>query len=140
MKLMTSRNRNAVFRRPALRSRAGFSLIEVMIAVMILAVAMMSLTGLSIALATRSNRNAGRAFETGLLTQEIDRMVAAPIESLAVRLGQVQVDTPVTTPWPIARDIRISGRADSLTVRIAILPLRPVQQADSAVHVVVRTR
>jgi hypothetical protein len=111
-----------------------------MAAIVILAVVMMSLTGLAIALSVRSNRNAGRSFETGLLTQEVDRMVAVPIESLAVHLGETKVDTPVTTPWPLARRVAVSGRADSLTVAITINPLKPVQRADSVTRIVVRTR
>jgi hypothetical protein len=67
-------------------------------------------------------------------------MVAIPIESLAVHLGETKLDTPVTTPWPMARSIAISGRADSLTVRIVIRPLQLVQRADSVTRIVVRTR
>jgi len=79
--------------------------------------------------------------ETGLLSQEIDRAVAAPIESLAVRLGQTQLDTPVVAkPWTYARRVSIAGRADSLTVNVAILPLSPLQRPDSVTQTVLRTR
>ena len=120
--------------------RPGFSLIEDMIAMLMLTIVLVSLSALSYTLSRNSVRNAGRAYETGLLTQEVDRAVAAPIESLAVSLGQTKVDTPVTTPWSFARSVSINGRADSLTVRITIRPLNTRQQADSVSQTVLRTR
>ena len=121
-------------------SRRGFSLIEVLIAMMMLSIVVTSLAGLAATMAKRARRVSGSAYQTGLLTQEVDRAVAVPIESLAVRLGQTKVDTPVTTPFPYARAISISGRADSLTVRIAIRPLATAQRADSVTQSVLRTR
>jgi prepilin-type N-terminal cleavage/methylation domain-containing protein len=122
------------------RTRRGFSLLEIMIAMVMLAIVVSSLAGLAAVGAKRSRRVAGRAYQTGLLTQEIDRAVAAPIESLAVNLGTTKVDTPVTQPWPFARAVTISGRADSLTVRVAIRPLNAAQRADSVTQSVLRTR
>jgi len=122
------------------RSRAGFSLIEVMIALTVLVLVVTMLSGLSVALSGRSVRNAGQSMATGLLTQEIDRAVAVPIESLAVRLGQTTIDTPVTTPWSFERGIAVRGRADSLTVSISIRPLQGTQRQDSLFHSVLRTR
>lgn len=122
------------------RARRGFSLIEVLVALMMLSIVVTTLAGLAATMARRARRVSGTGFETGLLTQEVDRAVAVPIESLAVRLGQTTVDTPVTSPYPYARAISISGRADSLTVRIAIRPLATVQRADSVTQSVLRTR
>lgn len=126
--------------RPHARERRGFSLIEVLIAMVMLSIVVTSLAGLAATMARRARRVAGSSFETGLLTQEVDRAVAVPIESLAVRLGQTKVDTPVTSPYPYARAISIAGRADSLTVRIAIRPLLSAQRADSITQSVLRTR
>lgn len=122
------------------RDRRGFSLIELLLAMVMLSIVVTSLAGLAATMAKRARRVSGKAYETGLLTQEVDRAVAAPIESLAVRLGQTTVDTPVTVPFPYARAITISGRADSLTVGIAIRPLTPAQVADSITQSVLRTR
>jgi prepilin-type N-terminal cleavage/methylation domain-containing protein len=123
------------------RARAGFSMLEVIIALVILAIVVTSLTTVSLSAARRGSRISGRSFETGLLTQEIDRAVAAPIESLAVRIGQTTLDTPVVAkPWTYARRVTISGRADSLTVGVAILPLTPLHQPDSVTQTVLRTR
>ncbi len=120
--------------------RRGFSLIEVVIAMMMLSIVLVSLAALSYTLSQRSVRNAGRSFETGLLTQEVDRAVAAPIESLAVKLGQTTLDTPLTAPWKFERLVAVSGRADSVTVRVAIRPVNAIQRQDSIVQTVLRTR
>lgn len=120
--------------------RPGFSILEVMIAMVMLAIAVTSLSGLALSMAVRAKRVAGQALGTGLLTQEVDRAVAVPIDSLALRLGTTRVDTPVTAPWPFARRVAIAGRADSLTVQIAILPLAPAQREDSLTQNVLRTR
>ena len=121
--------------------RAGFSILEIMIALVVLTVAVMSLSTVSLAAARQGRRISGRSFEIGLLTQEIDRAVAAPIESLAVKIGQTRLDTPVVAaPWTYARRVTISGRADSLTVGVAILPLSPLQRPDSISQTVLRTR
>ena len=122
------------------RRRRGFSLLEVMISIVMLSIVVTSLAGLAVVASKRGRRVAGRAYQTGLLTQEVDRAVAVPIESLAVKLGQTRVDTPVTQPWPFARSISITGRADSLTVRVAIRPLNALQKADSVTQSVLRTR
>ena len=121
--------------------REGFSLIEMMIALVILVVVMTSLVTVSVAASRQGRRISGRSFETGLLTQEIDRAVAAPIESLAVRIGETRLDTPVVAlPWTYARRVAVAGRADSLTVSVAILPLSPLQRPDSVTQTVLRTR
>jgi Tfp pilus assembly protein PilV len=120
--------------------RDGFSLVEVVLAMVMLSIVLTSLAALSIIVSRNGVRNAGRAYETGLLTQEVDRAVAAPIESLAVKLGQTTLDTPVTTPWKFERFISVSGRADSLTVRVAIRPVNIAQRPDSIVQSVLRTR
>jgi prepilin-type N-terminal cleavage/methylation domain-containing protein len=120
--------------------RSGFSLIEVMVAIVLLGIVLAGLAEVTLALSRRSNRNAVRSYETGILTQEIDRAVAVPIESLAVNLGQTMIDTPALHPWPFERHVTISGRADSLTVRIVIRSLAPSQAGDSVVHSVLRTR
>ena len=121
--------------------RAGFSILEIMIALVVLTIAVMSLSTVSLAAARQGRRISGRSFEIGLLTQEIDRAVAAPIESLAVKIGQTRLDTPVVAaPWTYARRVTISGRADSLTVGVAILPLSPLQRPDSISQTVLRTR
>ena len=99
-----------------------------------------SLAALGVIVSRKGIRNAGRAYETGLLTQEVDRAVAAPIESLAVKLGQTKLDTPVTTPWKFERLVSITGRADSLVVRVAIRPTNIAQKPDSFVQTVLRTR
>lgn len=139
---MITRNRsNDDSRRMIARDRAGFSILEILIALTILTIAIMSLSTVSLAAARQGRRISGRSFEIGLLTQEIDRAVAAPIESLAVNLGQTKVDTPVVSaPWTYARRVTISGRADSLTVGVAILPLSPLQRPDSITQTVLRTR
>ncbi len=121
--------------------RAGFSILEILIALVVLTVAVMSLSTVSLAAARQGRRISGRSFEIGLLTQEIDRAVAAPIESLAVKIGQTRLDTPVVAaPWTYARRVTISGRADSLTVGVTILPLSPLQRPDSIAQTVLRTR
>jgi Tfp pilus assembly protein PilV len=123
------------------RRPAGFSILEVLIALVMLTIAVTSLTSVALAAARQGRRISGRSFATGLLTQEIDRAVAAPIESLAVQIGQTRLDTPVVAnPWTYARRVTISGRADSLTVGVAILPLSPSQRPDSVTQTVLRTR
>lgn len=126
---------------PVNNGRAGFSILEVLIALVILTIAVTSLSTVSLAAARQGRRISGRSFATGLLTQEIDRAVAAPIESLAVRIGQTKLDTPVVAnPWTYARRVTVTGRADSLTVGVAILPLSPLQRPDSVTQTVLRTR
>lgn len=127
--------------RGRIKRREGFALLEVMIALMLLTIVVTSLANVSIAAARSGRRISGRSFATGLLTQEIDRAVAAPIESLAVQLGQTRLDTPVVAmPWTYARRVSVAGRADSLTVGVAILPLSPLQRPDSVTQTVLRTR
>lgn len=125
---------------PRLAQRAGFSLIEVILAMVMLVIVLTSLAGLSAVISMYGKRNAGRAYENGLLTQEVDRAVAAPIESLAVKLGTTTLDTPITTPWKYERLIAVNGRADSLTVQISIRPINTIQRQDSVSQTVLRTR
>lgn len=67
--------------------RAGFSLIEVLISVVIFSGVILGLAGLSFQVAKRSTRSTHQAFVMANLLGEVDRVSTMPFDSLAGAAG-----------------------------------------------------
>ncbi|MBA3671013.1 MAG: prepilin-type N-terminal cleavage/methylation domain-containing protein [Gemmatimonadaceae bacterium] len=70
----------------ALRARAGISLVEIVVACTILAVALTAITGITVKLAARNRRVAYAEERTAVFFQEVNRAESMPYDSLSVYL------------------------------------------------------
>ncbi|HXG69069.1 MAG TPA: prepilin-type N-terminal cleavage/methylation domain-containing protein [Gemmatimonadaceae bacterium] len=101
--------------------RQGFVLVEVIVAMVLLAIATTSLAALMLSVSVSSARASGAAYRNGPLMHEVNRLIAVPYDSLAV--GTVLI-TETATPYKHDRQIIIAEPVkDTLkTVRIIITP------------------
>jgi len=101
--------------------RKGFVLVEVIVAMVLLAIATTSLAALMLSVSVNSVKASGNAYRNGPLMHEVNRLIAVPYDSLAVGTFLITENTP---PYKHDRQIVIAEPIkDTLkTVRIIITP------------------
>jgi hypothetical protein len=109
--------------------RRGIGLIEILAAMVILAVTLTSLAPLVYSVSRNTLTVTGRVYRNGVLMQEVNRLVALPYDNLTVGTTSVTVSS---SPYPHTRTITISEPVANLKiVKIKIVPLSSAFAADS---------
>jgi prepilin-type N-terminal cleavage/methylation domain-containing protein len=124
-----SRRPAGAARRP-LAARAGFSLVEIMVSITLLAIALTSLAGLSFTAARHQREVTAATYRAAFMSEQVNRLTTIPFGALPAE----PVDTFVTTgPLPHRRQITVTALTPTVSqVRIIILPTRPYLRADTA--------
>lgn len=113
----------------AARPRQGFSLIEVIVAMVLLAVAVSSLAGLMYSVSQSSIKVTGLAYRNGVLMHEVNRLIALPYDSLAV--GTTSYAT-TSGAYPHTRVITVASPATAMkTVKVIVTPTNRLYQPDT---------
>jgi prepilin-type N-terminal cleavage/methylation domain-containing protein len=100
--------------------RAGFGLVEVIVAMILLAVAVSALASLSLSVSKSSIKVTGTAYRNGVMMQEVNRLETLPYDSLHNGIASISV---ATAPYPHTRVITISEPSLNLkTVKIVLTP------------------
>src|SRR5437870_12644831 len=73
--------------------RKGFVLVEVIVAMVLLAVAVSSLAGLVYSVSRSGIKTSGDAYKNGILMQEVNRLEGIPYDSIAVGTQTYSVST-----------------------------------------------
>lgn len=109
----------------------GFVLVEVIVAMVILAVAVSSLAALVYSVSRSGLATTGNAYRNGVLMQEVNRLETIPYDSIKVGSTSATVSTP---PYPHTRTVTVTEPAANLvkTVKVVIKPTNPTFKADSA--------
>ena len=114
-------------RRP--RRRAGFSLIEVIIALTVLAVAMMLLARLSYLVSQTGRTNDLVSKRNMALAQESGRFAMIPFTSIAAQAGNTSM---LVGDFSYTRKVTITAtKTNTYTVKIVIAPVASEFKADS---------
>lgn len=109
--------------------RKGFTLIEVIVAMVLLAVAVSSLAAMMYSVSTSSKRVTGAAYSNGVLMHEVNRLIALPYDSLAVGSSSVYVTDGA---YQHTRVMTIAEPTVRLkTVEIIITPVNPNYRPDT---------
>ena len=109
--------------------RKGFALIEVIVAMALLAIAVSSLAGLMYSVSTSSKAVTGAAYRNGVLMHEVNRLIALPYDSLAIGSSTFAVSSG---PYPHTRVVTVAEPADRLkTVKVVVKPVNPNYKPDS---------
>jgi len=103
-------------------SREGVSLVELMIAVVLVGVAVTTLGGMSFQAARQSVTLAGDGYMQGIVTQEVNRLQAIPFDQL--NAGSVCV-TVTTGSFPHTRCYKVTSV--SVTEKTVVLAVTPSQ-------------
>jgi prepilin-type N-terminal cleavage/methylation domain-containing protein len=120
--------RNAA--RPAARgARAGFSLIEIMVSVTLLAIVLTSLAGLSFTAAKHQRDVTAATYRAALMAEQVNRLTSIPFGALPME----PVDSLVPDgPLPHRRLITVTSLSATVSqVRIIIAPTASHLRADT---------
>ena len=119
--------------------RKGFVLVEVIVAMVLLAVAVSSLAALVYSVSRSGMAATGNAYRNGVLMQEVNRLEAWPYDSVPVGSFSTTVST---APYPHTRRVIVSEAVANTikTVKIVITPVNSAYKPDSAVFVRTKSR
>ncbi|HKW42526.1 MAG TPA: prepilin-type N-terminal cleavage/methylation domain-containing protein [Gemmatimonadales bacterium] len=111
------------------RTEAGFSLVELLLAVTLLAVLLVGVARLNFVLAQRFYKLSQSPARDGAIAQAVNQFAAVPFDSLNAKAGSVTFSKP---PFPYTRTVIV----DSLTptwrrVTIIITPQNSVYKSDT---------
>src|SRR4051812_3329515 len=121
------------------KGRKGFALVEVIVAMVLLAVAVSSLAAL-VYLVSRSGLAAtGNAYRNGVLMQEVNRLEGIPYDSVHVGLSTVTVSGG---KYPHTRSVNVTEPALNLvkTVTVVIKPANAAFKPDTATFIRTKSR
>ena len=96
------------------RTRGGFSLVEVLVAVVILGVGLLGVAGLSAGVGSLTRRSTAETEQTVVAQQVLEHMLAEPFGTYARGPGAI-ADTTLTIA---GRDYTVSRRVSSVNARV----------------------
>ncbi|HET7612880.1 MAG TPA: prepilin-type N-terminal cleavage/methylation domain-containing protein [Gemmatimonadaceae bacterium] len=120
------------------RSRKGFVLVEVIVAMVLLAVAVSSLAALVYSVSRSGLAATGSAYRNGVLMQEVNRLETIPYDSMAVG----SMSTTVTAqPYPHTRIVTVTEPvANVKTVKVVVTPANSAFKPDTVTFTRTRAR
>ena len=103
--------------------RKGVSLVEVIVAMVLLGVAVSSLAVMVLSVSRSGIKTTGDAYKNGVLMQEVNRLEALPYDSIPASPYPTSV-TVASGPYPHTRTVLVTETIANLikTVRLVITP------------------
>ena len=110
--------------------RTGFVLVEIIVAMVLLAVAVSSLAALVYSVSHSGIRTSGDAYRNGVLMQEVNRLEGLPYDSIPVQNATVRFTTPQYT---YDRTVKVAELQANVikSIQVVIKPTNPQFRADS---------
>lgn len=104
--------------------RRGFILIEVVVAITLLALVMTPLAAMVFKITARSHRIVGSAYRNGVLMEQVNLLESLPFDSLAIG---TTTTTSSTKPYPYTKKVTISliSQVYELKAKKVILIITP---------------
>lgn len=122
----------------AIAPRKGIALVEVIVAMVLLAVTVSALAPMMYSVSRSTMKVTGNAYRNGVLMHEVNRLIALPYDSLPVGTASYSVSTGA---YPHTRVITVSEPATKLkTVKIVLTPANPTYKPDTVVFDRTRAR
>jgi prepilin-type N-terminal cleavage/methylation domain-containing protein len=113
------------------QSEAGFSFVEILVAMTLLAVVLIGVARLNFVLARRFYSLSGGAARDGILAQQVNQFAAMPFDSLKAKAGTITVNRP---PLPYTRKITVDSLSPKLRrVTIVVTPINTAFRPDTMV-------
>jgi Tfp pilus assembly protein PilV len=139
MRISNRRSLRAAQATPSHESRKGFVIVEVIVAMVILAVAISSLAALVLSVSKSGIKTTGDAYRNGVLIQEVNRLEAIPYDSIpngtstvVVSSGNYAHTRVVTVTEPTVNIVK--------SIKIVVKPTNPRYQADSTTFIRTKAR
>ena len=114
--------------------RKGFAIVEIIVAMVLLAIAVSSLAALSYSVSQSGIAATGNAYRNGVLMQEVNRLEGIPYDSIPVGV----ITTVVTAaPYPHTRVITVAEPNVQLikTIKVIIRPTNVLLKPDTATFI-----
>ena len=99
------------------RNAGGFSLVEIMVAITLLALCLVGVAQVTFVMARRAYSLSGGQARDGILAQQVNQFAALPFDSLKGKAGTVTVNRP---PLPYTRTVTVDSLSPTL-VRVTIV-------------------
>ena len=113
------------------RSEAGVTLIELVVAMALLSLVLVSVAQLNFALARRFYAVSGGAARDAVVAQQVNLFTAMPFDSLKSRAGTITVTKP---PLPYTRRVMVDSLSPRLRrVTVVVTPLNTLFRPDTVV-------
>ena len=123
--------RNRRRRRAATKPRLGFGLIEMIVAMVVMAITITGLASMTFYVGRRSIITAGNNGRAAEEIRQADRLAVLPFDSLASRAGCTTINT---TPYPHTRCVSVSNVTPrQLLVTVVFTPSSPLLNPDTVV-------
>ena len=121
------------------RERKGFVLVEVIVAMVILAIAVSSLAGLVYSVSRSGIRTSGDAYKNGVLIHEVNRLEGIPYDSIP---NGTQSYTVSTGTYAHTRVITVAETQPNVikTIKIVVTPVNPAYKKDSVSFIRTKAR
>lgn len=118
----------------------GFSIVEVIVAMVLLGIAVSSLAALTYSVSQSGMIATANAYRNGVLMQEINRLEGIPYDSIAAPVTSTVV--VATGPYPHTTVIRVTEPTVNLVkaVRIVITPANTRFKPDTAIFIRTKAR
>ena len=112
------------------KARKGMVLVEVIVAMVLLAVAVTSLAAMMYSVSQNGMKATGNAYRNGVLMQEVNRLEGAPFDSVAVGTSSVTVSGG---SYPHTRTITVVQTVPNVmkTVQVVITPTNATYKPDT---------
>ena len=119
--------------------RQGFVLVEVIVAMVLLAVAVSSLAALVYSVSHSGIRTSGDAYKNGVLMQEVNRLEGIPYDSIPLT---TTVATISSAQYAYKKTVKVTNVQDNVikSVFIKIEPTNPQFKADSVSFIRTKSR
>jgi prepilin-type N-terminal cleavage/methylation domain-containing protein len=119
--------------------RKGFSVVEVIVAMVLLAIAVSSLAALTYSVSQSAMIATGNAYRNGVLMQEVNRLEMSPYDSVHTGSSTVTVSGP---PYPHTTSITVAEPTLNVvkTVTVIITPSQARFKPDTAVFIRTKAR
>ena len=114
----------------AIDRRKGFSLIEVIVSMVLLAIAVSSLATMMYSVSQSSMKVTGSAYRNGVLMHEINRLIALPFDSLPA--NSTQSFSTTGGAYPHERVVTITSPAAQVkAIKVIVTPTNPLYKPDT---------
>jgi hypothetical protein len=112
------------------RSRGGFVIVEIIVAMVLLAIAVTSLAGLLYSISQSGMVATGNAYRNGALMNAVNRFEGVPYSTITVG---TQNDSVMTAPYPHRRKVVVTEPAANVVkaITVIITPTNPRYKPDT---------
>jgi hypothetical protein len=139
MRISIRRSLRAAQAAPARESRKGFVIVEVIVAMVILAVAVSSLAALVLSVSKSGIKTTGDAYRNGVMIQELNRLEGIPYDSVRTGTSTVSV---TGGNYPHTRVITVTEPTLNVikSIQIIVTPVNPRYKPDTATFIRTKAR